>query len=744
MKSLRSLLLLAAFAVIALVLRDYLAFRDSSEGISLETLPALSEDIGAQSQSWRWTQSTGDSTRIEVSAGDFVQGADGRETVLRSVVLRIFREESRKRDRVESAEMRMLDSGELFSEGETVITLGISDRRASQPVVVHASGVTFGPAENSARTDRPVRYEFESGHGSSMGARYNAQTGTLRMLSDVSLERFGNGAAEPPTMIEAGGLLYREQEARIDLTGGVTVRQGGRWMECDRAVLWLNHGRVGRIDCEDVAGGERTAARETTFSALRAEAEFGAAGELLRVRGQGDTRFTSMESGQAVEVRGNAVDLHYDPGSIEGRSLLSRVEARDAARASLEEPSTGTRNTMRSERLLLVTRPGSSEIERIETLHRGWLEQLSSDQDSPSRTLEADRIRLRYRSGSQIESLTATGDAGLVQASARSGGPALRTWSASLEAMFDPETATITGIRQLGRFRFEDDRLDGGSLRTGSADEALFDLEGGGLALAGTAVVSDGGSRISADRIVLDRETGRIEGRGNVAVHFAPDGDGDERSLPTGLFAGQQPVFATSDALDSDPRTNTLEYRGEARLWQGRNRIDADEIILDREAIAMRATGHVKTAWVDGESGESDRPELSVVRAKGMVYDQSAGHAVFQEGVDFRRGDMRVLSDELRTSLGGAQEGRPGGAVATGGVRIAQFATGAGTRGFGDRAEFRLDDSEVILTGEPARILGPDGTETRGGRLTFRAAGDSLLVLGHGADRAYTYRPASP
>ncbi len=744
MKSLRSLLLLAAFAVIALVLRDYLESRDSTVGISVDTLPALSEEIGAQSQSWRWTQSTGDSTRIEASAGDFVQGADGRETVLRSVVLRIFREDSGSRDRVESAEMRMLESGELFSEGETVITLGIREGRVSEPVVVRASGVTFEPDKNSARTDRPVRYEFDGGHGRSVGAHYNARNGTLRMLSDVRLERVGYGDAVPSSTVEAGELLYREAEARIDLTGGATVRQGGRWMECASAALWLKDGRVARIEGVDVDGGERAGTRQTVFSGRRAEAEFGTSGELQRVRGRGDTQFRSIESGQSVEVRGHSVALHYAPGPAEGRSLLRSIEARDAARASMQEPGTGTRNTVRSDALLLAMRPDSGEIERVETLQRGQLEQLTGDEDNPTRTLEADRIRLHYGKGKRIQGLIATGKAILIQDSSRSGGPALRTWSGNLEATFDPVTAAVAGIRQRGGFRFEETRPEGGAPRTGSADEARFDLEGGELALASAAVVSDAGSRIAADRIVLDRASGRLDGRGNVAAHFAPGESGDEGALPSGLFAGNEPIFSAADILVSDPSSNSLEYTGEARIWQGRNRIDADTIILDREAIAVRATGHVTTAWVDGESGDGDRPELSVVTAEKMVYDESAGNAVFRGGVDYVGGGMRALSDELRTSLGGAPENGPATAIATGDVRIAQLATGAGTRGFGSRAEFRLADSEVVLTGEPARILGPDGTETRGGRLTFRATGDSLLVSGHGADRAYTYRPASP
>ena len=37
----------------------------------------------------------------------------------------------------------------------------------------------------------------------------------------------------------------------------------------------------------------------------------------------------------------------------------------------------------------------------------------------------------------------------------------------------------------------------------------------------------------------------------------------------------------------------------------------------------------------------------------------------------------------------------------------------------------------------------PDGTESEGASLTYRIAGDRLLVLGQRAERAYTYRPAS-
>ena len=126
-----------------------------------------------------------------------------------------------------------------------------------------------------------------------------------------------------------------------------------------------------------------------------------------------------------------------------------------------------------------------------------------------------------------------------------------------------------------------------------------------------------------------------------------------------------------------------------------------------------------------------------------MRYEAQAGVARFEGAVDFRRQGMRVLADELQTALGAGGEDAEPRAVAAGSVRIADPPDGSGHRAFGDRAEFDTAASEVVLTGQPAKILMPDGTESEGGSLTYRIAGDRLLVLGRRAERAYTYRPAS-
>lgn len=730
--------MLAAFALLAVVVRDYLGSRTKAERASPQAVPVLPEDLSAQSQSWRWTQTTGESTRIEVSADDFVQGADGLTTDLRGVVLKIFREETGNIDRVTSSAMRMLADGSLYSDGETLITLGIpEDGEKGNPVEIATSGVTFRPAANSASTDRNVEYRFAEGAGRSVGAAYNATTGVLRMMSEVRLERFAKNRNQPSTTIRAASLLYAEQGARIDLTGRARIEQGPSWLECDGGVVWLSDGQVRRIEGDNARGGETSSERQTVFSAPRLEAGFGDDGEPARSRGSGGARFSSIEAGQRIEVQSDSIDLQYEPQPESSSSRLRRVEARGAAQASMRPPEDAATNTIESEVLLLVLRQGTSQIERVETLSRGTLRQLALDGDVGSRTLVAGSIRMAYGAAGNLESLTARSGAQLLQRPSDQAAPDLRTWSTTLDAQFDPVTSKIAELRQAGEFGFEE------GARQGNADNARFEPDGGLLELRGQAQVSSEGGNLSARRIVLDRASGRVDAIGAVTGFLVQDQDAAEQSGSVGIFAGQEPVFLAAGALANDPEGQTLEYRDGARLWQGASRIDADSIVVNQASNRISASDNVEAVWSEGDAQGQESSSLSIVRSSQMRYQARTGIARFEGAVDFRRQGMRVLADELQTALGQGEEHSETRAIAKGSVRIADPPDGSGHRAFGDQAEFDTAASEVVLTGQPAKIVMPDGTETEGGSLTYRIAGDRLLVLGQGAERTYTYRPVS-
>ena len=740
--SLRSLLLLAALALLALVVRDYLGSRTAAGRGSTQAVPALPEDLSAQAQSWRLAQTIGDSTRMEVSADDFTQGADGLTTDLHGVELKIFRSQTGSLDRVESEAMRMLADGSLYSDGETLITLGIrADDGSGRPVEVATSGVTFRPSANSAGTERRVEYRFADGAGSSLGASYDATTGVLRMVSEVRLERLGPDPAEPASVIRAGSLLYAEEGARVELAGNARIEQGAGWLECDTGEVLMANGRVRRIDGVNARGGESVADRRTAYSASRLVVEFAGGGELVRAHGSGDATFTSIEAGQRIEIKADSVDLQYETeagaSSLAPSSRLRRAEARGAAQASLHPADGGTVSTIESESILLVLRPGGEQIERVETPGPGTLRQVAVGAGASERTLTAGSIQMGYGITGNPERLAARGGTQLVQRPADQVFPELRTWSDSLDAQFDPETSEISELRQAGNFGFEE------GVRRGSADRARLGLDGGELQLEGNASVASSGGNLSARQIVLARDSGRIDAAGDVTGFVIPGPDGSEQVGTVGMFAGEQPVFLASGAMVSDPENQTFEYQQGARLWQGRNRVDADSILINQASNSIAARDRVEAAWVAGGENASDPGSLSIVRSGLMRYDAKTALARFEGAVDFRRPGMRVLADELQTALGSDRGDAGMRAVAVGSVRIADPPDGSGHRAFGDRAEFDAAESEVVLVGEPARILMPDGTESEGASLTYRIAGDRLLVLGQRAERAYTYRPAS-
>ena len=725
----RYLLLLAALALLSLVVRDYLGSRPA-ERLSTRALPVLPEDRLAQSENWRWVQTTGESTRIEVSADDFVQGSDGLTVDLRGVVMKIFRLETGDLDRVESAAMRMLADGSLYSDGETLITLGVpadGGRRGRMRVV--ASEVTFRPADNSASTDRRVEYRFADGAGSSLGAAYDATNGVLRMVSEVRLERYGTHG-RPPTTLQAGSLRYAEEGVRIDLAGRARIEQGAGWLECDKAVVSLADGLVRRVDGVAARGGESLPGRRTAFAAQRLEAEFRADGELERLRGSGGAEFASAGQGQRFEVRADSLDLRYEPQPGTAPSLLRRVAARGAARGSMHASADGATSTIESEALDLLLRRGAMRIERLETVGSGTLRQLARRGEVAARTLSAGGIRMTYGAAGNLEALAAEGGTQLLQSPADEQAPDLRTWSETLHARLDPATSEIAELRQAGNFRFEE------GARRGRADRARFELQGGLLELSGTAHVASAAGRLAARTIVLERAGGKVEAGGDVTGFWLQDPSQARQASPAGMFGGRQPVFVAAGRAVSDPQRGTLECRDGARLWQGGNRVDADLIIIDQAASRIAARGRVEAAWADRGGAAS----LSVARSERMRYEARTGVARFQGAVDFRRQGMRVLADALQTV---PRAGKDAGlrAVASGSVRIAVPPDGSGHRARGERAEFDTLASEVVLTGRPARIRMRDGAESEGASLTYRTAGDSLLVLGRHAERAYTYRP---
>ena len=259
---------------------------------------------------------------------------------------------------------------------------------------------------------------------------------------------------------------------------------------------------------------------------------------------------------------------------------------------------------MTSEVIRLAMRSDGRDIELLETLEPGRVE-LTAAGDS-RRTLDADRVQALYGERSQLQRLEARGRVRLDSRPAQ--GLPLKSWSDSLDADLEETTGELTALVQRGAFRFAQGE------RTGSAESAVWEPASQVLTMEGRAKVRDGSGSIDAHQVVLVEGGDRLEAQGGVSSVFAGERKQGVAAAETGLFRAGEPVYATATSMRSDGATGVIVYEGEARLWQGRNRVEADRIAIDRRARTLEAEGKVLSLLEDREDG-AEKPGLVEIAA---------------------------------------------------------------------------------------------------------------------------------
>ena len=782
MKNIRLLLLLGVGIMLAVVALDFLDSRQTQTNVKLSELAAIPSELSSQSSRWSWSQSSGGDRKIEIFAESVRQTKDTFLLELEGVELKIFDESGESYDHVLSGRAEFDSKSEtLYSEGEVILALGLSLQDKSSvdksPTRIRSSGVTFESKTGICRTERYTEYEFEGGTGHSVGVVYDSIHRYLRMESEAYMERATTAPGRPALQISAGQLFYDEKAQRIDLKGGVTLRQGPREVQSTEAGIYLESGAVRRIEATEARGIDRHQQWEIRFRAQRLTLLYDERRLLERALGNGSAELDSASPSSQIHARGERIDLSYVtlPGASE--SVLQEADVRERARVEVVPVADGGEQaddirSVTAEWIHLTMRQGGQEIERLETLTPGTLGITPRTLNRWKRRLVAIRITAYYGPGNRMDKLQALGNVeveNIPPAAPEDSGnhsdrsEPLLTWSENFEAEFDAQ-GEATRMKQWENFRFrQGDRKGGGG-------EAEFDVPPNRLELRGEAHVTEPDGTVRGQTISLDDAAGTLEAKGNVSSTHS--GSNEEKEEAGGsLFSSNQPVFATADQMTSDQRTGDIDYRGRGRLWQGTNRIEAEHIIIQRQAKKLSAMKGVRSLFRTQGNPAPDRappgqdftqrssapkepakqdslaPAI-VVSADSMRYDEESRTALYAGRVTLVHGKLTVHSDEIEALIepGGGEEGSEGTiktAFARGRVGIFENlnSTGEQRRGFGEQAEYDPRIERLVLTGAPARLKSGNGSETRGAKLTYHVADDRLVVLGSDADRAYSYKP---
>lgn len=762
MKRTRWLLLVAIAAIAFVVATSYISQKKILQTQAPVRPRALPANISAAASKWVWSERVGGNASVEIRASSFRQVKNPSRFDLEDVELRIFDKRSAKFDLVKSAKATFNPGdGNLYSEGAVDITMNMpaDDKPAGRLVNIQSSQVTFNSRTAVATTEAPARFKFDQGYGASVGAHYDSTNRELILKNQVSVTWTGAGPGSKPMTVEAGQMIYKEAAAQVLLFPWSRLKKEGLTLDAADSIVHLKKGMIDFVDARQARGTDVLPARSMEFGARDLHMEFAEKGEVKKITGTTEARLVSRNAASETAVTADRLDMEFEP-SGEGSEMKqafanghSVVESRPLPQENKLLPEA---RVLRSEAIAMKMRPGGREIEAVETYAPGQVEFLPVRAGQRKRTMNGERIWVKYGDTNLIQSVRSVNVTTRTEPEKdqKKGVPST-TASLNMLAHFDSK-GQMANMEQWGNFHYE------AGPRKATAEHAKLDQAANVITLTGAGRVWDDTGSVTANTIVLDQKSDDFSAEGNVASSRTPDQKGG-----TSMLTRDEPVQARAARMTSRDRNRQVHYEGNAVMWQGANRIQADFIDIDRRNGRLRASGSVVSQFVDKAKDDDDKkaapraPVYTVIRAPLMEYFDSERMAHYSGGSKLNRPNLDVTSAEIRawlkpdkpkpekdklaaakTAAAPPAEGDDddsGGldhVFADGQVRIHQTSPVRARTGTGEHSEYYADDEKVILTGGSPLLVDTLRGQTRGRVLTWYAQDDRLLVDNTGSGPA--------
>ena len=233
--------------------------------------------------------------------------------------------------------------------------------------------------------------------------------------------------------------------------------------------------------------------------------------------------------------------------------------------------------------------------------------------------------------------------------------------------------------------------------------------------------------------VALDQKTGSYTAEGNVSTTRQPSRKGGASS--SAMLSNEEIMQATARKMTSTDDNQKIHYEGDAKAWQGANRVSADRLDIDQSTHIMQAHGKVETQFFDKNTKTG--PAISTtVRAADLEYSSDTRIAHYTGGVHLERPALVVDSKELRAYLKNTDaDSSLDKALADGAVKLVSttMEKGKGKRirtGTSEHAEYFVDEQRVVLNGGQPLLVDSEKGRTTGCELTWWANNDWLLVGG--------------
>lgn len=754
-RALRPLILLGILIVLAGVGATYYARLKLQAGSAVAKPKSLPPGIAATFHGWTYTHTSNQKTVIKVRADDF-QEVEGKQR-LTGVELDIYNKDGSQYDHVKSAKAEFdMAQGILYSEGDVEITMGVKPDQppSGRLMVIKSSGVRVESKTGKAFTDRLATFQFDRGEGKAVGAEYDPSTRELVMHSQIELLWRGTNPKAIPMKVETGQATYKERESKVFLGPWSRLTRDAMTLNAGPAVVTLADGSIKLVETSQARGTDQRPGRNLEYAAEHLTLDFNDNNQIQKITGIDQARLVSTAATAVTTVNADRVVLDFDTSgddSILQNALAmghSRMESKPVHPAGADPADT---RILKSDVIRTKMRAGGQEIETVETESPAAVEFIPNKPSQPHRWMNGDRLWMAYGANNQIQTVRSINVSTRTEKpkpkDAKEAPPAELTWSKDMLATFQPNSSQLAKLEQWNNFRYE------AGDRHAKADRALLDQPTNRIDLDGGARVWDSTGSADAEKIHLDQKSGDFMAEGNVSSTRMPDKKPDQKKPGEkgsgGMLSEDEPLHARAKKMSSTNNNLLVRYDGNAVLWQGANRLEADVVEIDRDNSELKAHGHVVSQLLDKgqnkeNAGGKPKPNdakqpatnqaarvFTIVRAPELSYDDDQRLAVYKDGATMDRPDMKIKAREIKAYLrDDSDDSSLDHAFADGQVQIHQTSAGRVRDASSEHAEYYVDEDKVVLTGGHPEFVDTLRGKTKGEKLTWFSKDDRLLVNG--------------
>jgi lipopolysaccharide export system protein LptA len=700
---------------------------------------------------WNYSHTSSQKTVISLHADDF-QELNGKDE-LTGVTLDIYNKDGQKYDHVRSAKAEFnAGDGTLYSDGEVEITLNVpvGEQPSGRLMSIKSSGVRVESKTGKANTDRLATFKFDRGDGQAVGADYDPTTRELNLHSQVSMTWRGSDPGTIPMKIETDQLNYKEKDGKVLLSPWSRLKRDTLSLNAGPAIVTLDKGNLRLVETTHAEGTESRPGRTLQYSANQLIMEFDDNNQVQKITGVDQAHLVSTGETSETTLAADRVVMAFDTSTAD--SLLkaavsqghSVMESKPLIQPGVEPADT---RILKSDTIYMNMRPGGREVQSVETQGAGAIEFIPNRTQQAHRWMNGDHIWMAYGPNNTIQSFRSIGVTTRTEKPKEKGAKAAPapelTWSKNLLATFQPNSSQLASLDQTGNFRYEEGD------RRAKADRASLDQSNNIINLTGAAQVRDRAGAAEADKIILNQMTGDFTAEGHVTSTHLPDkAQGDSQG--GGMLDQDEPLYARAKKMISTDNHLDIRYEGDAVLWQGADRLEADSVEIDRDNSLLKARGHVVSQLLDkvkdaatpqgGKAKADDPPKtatrpsqrvFTLVKARDLEYNDNTRLAHYSGGATLERPGMTVKAANIRAFLrNDSKDSSLDHAVADGHVQIHQVAPDRTRDATSEHAEYYVDEDKVILEGGQPRLVDSMRGTTTGEKLTWYSNDDKLSVVG--------------